>query len=127
MPRRSTIVLLTLASVVAFALGAATSFWFFAARIVAQVDNATDSLLVDRTMVLQYLRDGNTQFVEQHVESVAWNQVISVGHRKERGESPSPGVQEAIKYNCRHFSEQRAMLEPKLAEQRAYWCSLFSQ
>jgi len=127
MSRRSTIVALTLASVLAFALGAATTFLFLVDRFATQVDKETDGLLIDRTMVLQSLRDGNTQFVEQHVESLAWNQVISVGRRKEQGEPPSAGVQEAIQYNCRHFSQQRAMLDPKLAEQRSYWCSLFSK
>lgn len=125
MRRRTTIAALTLASVVAFVIGAATSFLFLAARFATQVDNISDGLLVDRTMLLQHLRDGNSQFVEQYVEALAWNQVISVGRRQEQGETPSPRIREAIQYNCRRFAQQKAALDPKLVEQREYWCSQF--
>jgi hypothetical protein len=127
MPSRSTLATLTIAPILAFALGAAACFFLVTARFTSELDKLTDGLLIDRTVALQNLRDGNTRFVEQQIESLAWNQLITVGHRKERGELPSAAVQEAVQYNCRRFSTQKESLAPKVAEERAYWCGLLTK
>lgn len=101
-----------------FVLGLATSGWYF----YTWMASITEDALIDRTLVLQYIRQGDVNFAENRVESISWNQIISIGNRVARGQAPTARASEAVAYHCNQFEKKRPVLEKMLAEQRAYWC-----
>jgi hypothetical protein len=125
--QRRFIVTYLLTAAVAFVAGAAVLWFVYLNRIEAQIRAAGDQLLLDRTMVLQFIREGHISHAESHLESTAWGRIVSVGNRVAQGEAAPPEVIPSIEYHCDHlrkFAEQR---DPKLIEQRSHWCKLLVQ
>lgn len=75
-----------------FVLGAAASGWYFYTWVTSNTEDA----LIDRTLVLQYMRQGDVKFAESRVESIAWNQIISIGNRVARGQQPTVRASDAV-------------------------------
>ena len=73
----------------AFIAGAGASFGYFFSKITRDIDTATESILLEKTMVLQFVREGHKDDAEHQLDSISWNQMISLGHRVERG-TPVP-------------------------------------
>jgi hypothetical protein len=77
MPKIRSLLTITFVVTCAFVAGVAIAGWYF----YGWVDQSTEDALIDRTNVLQYIRTGDIKFAEQHVESIAWNQIVSMGNR----------------------------------------------
>jgi hypothetical protein len=118
MSTRKFILIAALVTPCVFVLGMATSGWYFYTWVTASTEDA----LIDRTLVLQYIREGDFKFAENRVESIAWNQIFSIGNRAARGQTPTVRASEAVAYHCDRFKKQQPVLDITLAKQRAYWC-----
>jgi hypothetical protein len=125
---RITKVLLSLAiALVAFVGGAVASFNYFFSTTAKQLESMTEVSLGERTMLLQFVRDGLTRDAEQQLESIAWNHLVTLGHQVERGERLSDKVRPAISYHCAFFEAHKSQLALKIQEERAHWCSLLQK
>lgn len=111
----------------AFIAGAGASFGYFFSKITRDIDTATESVLLEKTMVLQFLREGYKVDAEHQLDSISWNQMISLGHRIERGEPLPKVVRPAVDYHCEYFQAHKNGANAKLEEQRAYWCSVLQK
>jgi len=119
---------LTVLVAFAFLLGGIASYWFFIAKLERFVDDGIDGLLLQKTEQLMLLRDGKIDYVSNQLESLSWNQLVSIGHRMERDDQAAPEqVIPAIQYHCNHFRAEAARLDRKLVEQRTYWCSVLEK
>lgn len=118
MPKVRSPLIITFVVIFAFISGVAVAGWYF----YGWVQQSTEDMLIDRTNVLQYMRTGDIKFAEQHVESIAWNQIISIGNRVADGHSVTARAREAVTYHCSQFSKQKSTMASKLAEERTYWC-----
>lgn len=111
----------------AFVLGGVASYWFFVVKLERVLNDNVDGLLLQKTEQLMLLRDGKIDYVSNQLESLSWNQLVSIGHRMERGQSAPDQVVPAIRYHCNHFRAQKAGLDSELVEQRTYWCSVLEK
>lgn len=114
-------------AVTAFLAGAVACFYLYFERIEQKFEEANDELLLGRTMVLQFIRNGDIGQADQNLEATAWNQIINVGHRVERGEKVPARVLPSVMYHCDYFLGQAPKLDERLVEQRSYWCNLIGQ
>jgi hypothetical protein len=78
-------------------------------------------------MVLQFVREGHKDDAEHQLDSISWNQMISLGHRVEKGEQVPEVVRPAINYHCEYFHAHKNGTNVRLEEQRAYWCTLLQK
>jgi hypothetical protein len=76
---------------------------------------------------LMLLREGKIDYVSNQLESLSWNQLVSIGHRMERDQAAPEQVDPAIQYHCNHFRAEKARLDSKLVEQRTYWCGVLEK
>lgn len=112
---------ITIAVIASFMAGAAGAGWYF----YGWVNQSTEDALVDRTIVLQYLRTGDigdAKFAEKRIESIAWNQIISIGNRVAAGHPATLRASEAVTYHCSELKKQQLVPESNIARERAYWC-----
>ena len=119
MPKRRAFLLVGAIALGSFLAGAAAVGWYGYSLSKQMIEG----MLIDRTLVLRYLRQGDFKFAEGHVESIAWNQIISIGNGAARGEAPSANAKEAVAYHCERFEQEKQSLDKTLASQRAYWCN----
>jgi len=112
---------------VAFLAGGITCYSYFFEKIIRQVDTSTEDLLLEKTMVLQFLREGHLSDADAQLESIAWNQMVSLGHRVEQGQSVPVRLRPAVEYNCNYFRAHEPTPYARPAELRSYWCALLQK